>query len=317
MTLLSHYTRREGLEGIVGTGTFWATDFLYLDDPLEFFYALRYLNEAAQEMVMCLIPPGKKKTTYDLNSAFESAKNQLKQTLQSSEGYGNLYVLSFAQERPNDENQRGIRRLWAEYAGDGDGYCLQFDLRDVNRMLDQERQRCNYEKIGRDEVRYGIDKNAKDFKDLSYQLSQRILLQVSDARLDIQLKSEDEHMWSDGDFYRHLMWYCAIHKDPKYTYQQEVRLFAYPAIVSDSRLFTGMAAKKQVLTRSEGNRYRRYIVLGERWKPRIMPRRIIVGTKADRDIGPILANCACAIEHSSIFSHSPMPEVVYEDRPIT
>lgn len=300
--LLSHYTDREGLEGIAETGTLRATDFLYLKDTSEFFYGFRHINEVAQEMVMELIPAEKKRTTYDIKSAFDNAANQLKQSLRSTNGYGHLYVTSFARGKTEDEDKRGIRTLWELYAGHNhSGYCLQFDQDDVQRMLRLEAERCNYQQVGMHEVKYGADKDERDFQDLCFQLAQQILVQIFDARPDIHVEPEWEQMWPSGEFHSKLMRYCATHKDPCFVDEREVRIFAYPSPSADPRVFTGTAAKKRVRMPSPG---KRYIVLGENWKPGIVPRRVIIGTKANRDVASVLARC------------SPAPEVTFADMPV-
>jgi len=42
---LYHYTSQKGLLGIIGQGEIWATDILYLNDTMEYRYAVNLLSE--------------------------------------------------------------------------------------------------------------------------------------------------------------------------------------------------------------------------------------------------------------------------------
>ncbi len=313
MPLLSHYTTRAGLEGIARTKAFWATNFLDLNDRSEFFCSFGSLSDAAIKTVMGLIPDESKRKINDLETDSREAVKQLRQRLRLADGYGQLYVVSFARGRTDYENRSGIRTLWELYGHHHEGYCLQFDEDDVRRMLRLDSERSNYESVGITEVRYGVDENEHAFHDLCFQLSQQILEQVFHARPDIKVQPQWEHMWTLNDFYRKLMWYCATHKHPCFEDEREIRIFAYPSASSDARVFTGTAAKKRVRTCPRG---RKYIVLGENWHPGPVPRRIIVGTKADRAIDSIRANYFPVLGSDPIFNCSPMPEIAYADMPI-
>jgi len=301
MSLLSHYTNRAGLEGIATTRTFWATNFMEVNDTSEFFYGWHQLYKAAIENVMDLIPDDKKIAGYNIETTCENVTNQFKQFFQSMEnGYGHLYVTSFARGKNKDHEIRGIRTLWELYNGHK-GYCIQFDQKDVQRMLDMDSWKSNYESLGLVDVKYGVDKKGYDFKELCFQLTQQLLLQIIRARNDIKVEPQWDRMWADTAIYRKLMEFCAAHKDPCYEDERELRIFAYPAINSEARVFTGVAFKKQIRIGPSGNRY---IAFGENWKPGIVPKRVIIGTKANPDIDSILAK------------YSPVPQKAFANMPI-
>lgn len=300
MTLLSHYTTLAGLEGIAKTRSFWATNFLNVNDTSEFFYGWHQINKAALEIVMELIPDAKKQPGHDIETICENTTKQFKQHFRSTDGYGHLYVTSFARGKTEDHNKRGIRTLWELYNGHK-GYCLQFDQNDVQGMLEKDSWISNYEGLGMAEVKYGVDRDGHDFRDLSFQLSQQFLLQILQTRNDIRVEPQLERMWADSFLHKKMMEYCATHKDPCYEDERELRIFAYPASLAQNRVFTGIAMKKQIKTKDNG---KKYIVIGENWRPGIVPRRVIIGTKADRHIDSILAN------------YAPIPEVAFANMPI-
>lgn len=251
-------------------------------------------------MVIELLPDEKKQVAYDIETTCRDATDQFKQLFSSTDGYEHLYVTSFARGQTEDHDKRGIRTLWELYNGH-EGYCLQFDQDDVQRMLELDSWKSNYEEVGMAEVQYGINKKEQSFRDLCFQLSQIFLVQILRTRPDIHVEPQWERMWAESYLYRMLMRYCATHKDPCFEDERELRIFAYPSALSDYRVFTGIAAKKQLQTSPNG---KTFIALGEKWRPGIVPRRVIIGTKANRDIDSILAN------------YSPCPDVVFANMPI-
>ncbi|MCO6413211.1 MAG: DUF2971 domain-containing protein [Thiogranum sp.] len=251
-------------------------------------------------MTLDLLPNENRRADYDNLAISESAEHKLREFFRSSDGYGNLYVTSFARGNTDDHDERGIRPLWELYTKHN-GYCLQFDAEDVKRMLDLESSTANYEWLGLKEVKYGVDKNTQEFRELSFQLSQKLLLQILQSRTDIRVELKSERMWAPARLYRRVMDYCATHKDPCFEDEREVRIFAYPAATADARVFTGIAFKKEIRSRPDGIKY---IALGESWRPGLVPRRVIIGTKAERDIDSILSN------------YSPRPAIAFANMPI-
>lgn len=301
MSLLSHYPNLAGLEGIARTRTFWATNFLELNDTSEFFYGWHQLYKTAIENVLALIPDDKKLAGHNIEATCENVTKQFKQFFQAmGKGYSQLYVTSFARGKTEDHDIRGIRTLWELYNGHK-GYCLQFAKEDVQRMLEMDSWKSNYESLGMVEVKYGVDKNAYYFRELCFQLTQQLLLQIIRTRNDIKVEPQWDRMWADTAVYRELMEFCAMHKDPCYEDEREIRIFAYPSITSEARVFTGIATKKQIRISPNG---KNYIAFGEHWKPGIVPKRVIVGSKADKDIDSILSN------------YSPVPQKAFANMPI-
>ncbi|NTW55272.1 MAG: DUF2971 domain-containing protein [Chlorobaculum sp.] len=300
MSLLSHYTTYDGLKGISTTKAFWATNFLDLNDTSEFSFAYGKLFEAASEIFIGLIPEKKRQAGIDIEIIRDNAINKIKEFARSRDGYGDLYVTSFAIGKSDDHNERGISTLWDIY-NKHKGYCLQFEQSDVKRMIKLELLLSSYELLEMAEVKYGINKNECDFQELAFQFAQQFLLLVIRTRTDVLVEPQWNRIWPESVLFSKMMNYCATHKDPCFEDEREVRIIAYPSAAAQGRIFTGIASQKKIETNLNG---KKYIVIGGNSSPGIHPRRVIVGTKADKNIDSILAN------------YSPKPEIAFANMPI-
>lgn len=283
--LLSHYTDRAGLEGIAASRSFWATNFLDVNDTSEFLFSFSLLVQDAVEQALAKIPTGLRRTDYDLAGEAKHQFAGYRDTLRKSDGYGHLYMTSFARGKNEDHNRRGILTLWDRYTRH-EGYCLQFARSDIEQVIQLDSWRANYQWVGLREISYGVDRNADQYRKLCFQMEQSILLQVMRARNDIRVEIKWQEMWPESYLARQLMDFCATHKDPCYEDEREIRIFAYPANQAEARVFTGIASPKKIRDTPGG---KRYIVFGEHWRPGIVPRRIIIGPKANPDISNVLA----------------------------
>ena len=135
--VLSHYTTGAGLEGMLRSRAFWATNFLQLDDTSEYFYAWSVVNKEAMRLTMHKLPNDRKKADFDLDATVKAATKELREFGKKSDPYGQLYVFSFAQGLDDDENTRGVLTLWRLYAKI-DGYCVQYSDSDIRRVLSVE-----------------------------------------------------------------------------------------------------------------------------------------------------------------------------------
>lgn len=284
-TYLSHYTTRAGLEGIAQTKSFWATNFLDVNDKAEFVYALKVLMVDAVTLALKKVPPEFKRVEHDMDGEAQRLIAELKTSFTSNDGYGHLYMTSFARAANEDQDRRGILSLWRHYTN-YEGYCLQFERTDVEHLLRLDSWKANYVSGGLTEVKYGVDKETQSYRELRHQVEQSIILQLIRAMPDIRIEPEWQKMWADSYLMRRLVEFCATHKDPCFVDEREVRIFGYPAERAEARVFTGIAARKEICKTASG---KRYIVFGEHWKPGIEPRRIIIGPHASRDIESIKA----------------------------
>ncbi len=294
MSVLSHYTKRAGLVGILSSGTLWATNFLDLEDTSEFFYAFDLLCRDAFHYAMSQIPNELKLPNHNLDAAFDALKSDLVNSLKSQDGYGQLYVVSLARGTTPDHEQRGIFTLWDRYTKH-EGYCLQFSEQHIREKLKSELSKGSYAWAGLKRVTYGVDTSEPEFRALSFQLGETMLLQAARATGYSNIPIQFQSHWAQTYLVRRLLDYCATRKDPCFADEREVRIFAYPAEQAVARVFTGVAYRKQIRVGPTG---RRYVAIGEHWRPGIAPQRIIVGARADFEITPLLAVHGLDIEVS-------------------
>lgn len=301
VTLLSHYTSRAGLEGIARTGTLWATDFMNVKGTSEYFFAWNAVQRRAMEYALARVPPDLVRAGVSLETIAAEATEALRAHLTSAapDGYGRLYMTSFARGKTEDHDRRGILTLWRHYTKH-EGYCLQFEKSDIDSMLRGELTKGNYVAAGLAEMKYGVDEDAWDFNRLVAQVGEQFLQQIARAYRDQRIKPDYDRHWAPSTLARKLMDYCGTRKDPCFEDEREMRIYAYPADGAEVRGFTGIASRKEICTAPSGMKY---IALGEFWRPAISPKRIIVGSKADRDISAVLAQ------------FNRMPEINYANMP--
>lgn len=167
MTLLSHYTSRAGLEGMARSRSFWATNFLELNDANEFFYAWGILQRDAYVESMKVMPDDLKRPDFDLEAGLQTAKQQFRDLLSGAEGYGHVYVTSFARGTTDYHDRQGIMTLWERYT-QHQGYCLQFEREDLENTLRLDSWRSNYATLGLQDIKYGVNKNTHTYRDLVF-----------------------------------------------------------------------------------------------------------------------------------------------------
>jgi hypothetical protein len=247
-----------------------------------------------------MIPETTRQAEVDIGIIRDNAKKQIIEDMRSKDGYGELYITSFARGKSDDHNERGIRTLWHMY-NEHKGYCLQFEQADVKHMMYLDSLSSSYELLDIVEVKYGINKNECDFQELAFQFAQQFLLLVIRTRTDVLVEPQWNRIWPESVLFSKMMNYCATHKDPCFEDEREVRIIAYPSAAAQGRIFTGTASPKMIETSTNG---KKYIVIGGNSSPGIHPRRVIVGTKADKNIDSILAN------------YSPKPEIAFANMPI-
>ena len=145
--VLSHYTDRGGLEGIAQSKAFWATNFLSVNDTTEYFFAWKKIMRHALDAMLSKLPDSLKRPDFDLEAHTTASIEQFRTLVKPMEGYGHLYVTSFAQGQTPDHEERGILTLWHRYTN-LEGYCLQFEEGDVRRVLELEASKVSYARAG-------------------------------------------------------------------------------------------------------------------------------------------------------------------------
>jgi Protein of unknown function (DUF2971) len=114
--VLWHYTDASGLQGIVTTGQLRFGDARFLNDRTERVYGERLLERALEEV---------------LSAESDTLTNKFRELLQVLREPYRLYVCSFSATTESISQ-------WQRYGADGTGYCLGFDLRELDRLFDNE-----------------------------------------------------------------------------------------------------------------------------------------------------------------------------------
>lgn len=284
--MLSHYTSERGFIGIVRSQSLRATEFLSLNDQSEYIHAFREIQSAALDVVIEKIPAELRDSTKG-DSFFRTLPatlgDELKTQVRAGDGYGSLYICSFARGRNDDENNRGILTLWDRYTRN-EGYCLQFDEANVRRVIEHENTRNSYFWIDLAEVQYGVDRATAEFQYLATQLAHRLMQRIYQETRDRRVAEHVGQMDPEATFARKLMSLCGTHKDPSFSDEREMRILAYPANVSEARIFTGIASPKIIYRVDRKPDGARYIMLGENTLPGFIPDRIVAGPKSETPV---------------------------------
>jgi hypothetical protein len=207
---------------------------------------------------------------------------------------------SFIRHETDDDEERGSLTHWRHFAGNGTGYCLQYDPADIERMIQMEGWKSTYGLLDLAPVTYGVDETTWEFRQLVQQLGELQLLAILKQTRDPRIPVNHGVHWAPSAVARKLMRFCATHKDPIFRDEREVRILAFPEDQTVVRPFTGLAVAKTIEPIGD----RRIIALGSNWTPGISPKRIIVGPRAERDI----ADSVTRFEHR--------PEIVISRIPI-
>lgn len=120
--LLYHYTSQTGLLGIIQNREIWATNLLFLNDSMEFNYAIEFFGNYVEKI--------KKKSELPQNE-FQFLEEFCKQLEEfatpHNQSFDGIYVCSFS--RCED-----LLSQWRGYCPDGSGYSLGFDFTDFLRI---------------------------------------------------------------------------------------------------------------------------------------------------------------------------------------
>lgn len=283
MIKLSHYTSETGLIGIVRSQGLRATEFLRLNDPMEFTYALSAIQEEALKITLSKIPPALRdpaKSDLHLTSMIPEYFCRLREQAQQNNGYGSLYVTSFARGRNDSENEQGIPALWDRYTHNS-GFCLQFEQQGIRRLVEYERSAHTYAVIKLAEVTYGICRQDPLFQSIVDQISRRSLQDIYHLTHDLSFAQSTDLIEVESVFIPKLLDFCARHKDPKFADEQEIRVLAYPQDVNSSAFLTGLCLRKGIHCADIKGEERRFILLGENIIPGFIPSTILVGPQAE------------------------------------
>lgn len=143
LDVLCHYTDASGLEGILKSGTFWATNIAYLNDPEEFRFAYRVLER--------MISKGERALDRTLVGAFLDG-------LRTGGGHDNesdrTYIICFSARRDDLSQFRA-------YSDNTRGYALEFEPGELVQAMNEYLRNSNGEYFTLRKVRYGEEDLAR------------------------------------------------------------------------------------------------------------------------------------------------------------
>ncbi|MGO4386777.1 DUF2971 domain-containing protein [Microvirga sp. 2YAF29] len=266
-----------------------------VNDKSEYFYAWGEIQKAAFKYALERLPMDLIRPDNDVDATTKVILEQMRDQLTSTDGYGHLFVTSFAFAKTADQEKNGILTLWDRYTK-LKGYCLQFEKADVEHMVRLDSMSRNYAWVALSPVIYGVDQDTFTFRELARQVGEQQLLQIARQTRDGRIPVRYEDHWAPSYLERKLMDYCGIHKHPGFEDEREFRIQVYPLEQADARVFTGIATRKTI---HKGPNGKKYLVMGDSWRPCIEPKRIIIGPKADPNIELLL----------NLFKHRPAVSV--------
>ena len=164
---LYHYTSQRGLLGIIREECIWATDVRYLSDSTEFSYAIDLASQLLKESV----PDD------------ESDLSEMISLVRSSET-GPVFAASFS-SKPDQLSQ------WRGYCPDNGGFMLGFDIREIKRLVKEQRFQlvdCVYDT---GEQRTILNKKIPLSEDFSFYRS--MISRISSGRNPIWFWSNSKH----------------------------------------------------------------------------------------------------------------------------
>jgi hypothetical protein len=168
---LHHYTTLEGLKGIWSSRTLWATHYSKLNDAAELVLLKEPLIKAAAER---FVPIAKslakqslraRRTIERLGGLEEVCAREArgfvevlyKVTFHETETapFADPFITSFCSHAGdrNYERENGLLSQWRGY-GSGGGYCIVFDTRELQRLLDRELESFYWSHINFGSVMY-------------------------------------------------------------------------------------------------------------------------------------------------------------------
>jgi len=142
LDILCHYTDASGLEGILKSGTFWATNAAYLNDPEEF----RFAHHVFVRMV--------RTGSYALDQTFAGAFLNGLRTWGHEKELARTFFISFSARRDDLSQFRA-------YSDKARGYALEFKPCDLIQALNSYLRRDSGEYFTLRRVRYGADDLAR------------------------------------------------------------------------------------------------------------------------------------------------------------
>lgn len=209
--LLYHYTSQPGLLGIIQSRQIWATNLLFLNDPMELNYAIQLVQNNIDKIKETLPQKDAK-----FVSEFSEHLNEINYA--DTQSFEAIYVCSFS-ENGNQLSQ------WRGYCPDGSGFSIGFDFKSQLKNI--------VEKQGFRLVKCIYDKN-----------KQSDIIESFIKRTLDDYHSNDDYDTSNNFSTMRSAWenffdFAPVLKHPKFEEEQEWRLICKPKGLYDVKFRPG------------------------------------------------------------------------------
>ena len=296
---LYHYTTWDGLVGILKNQSLWATHHRFLNDYSETLLMKDKLIEFArpiihkvsldvldslhnrQEIMQQINDNGGFEVLVDHNSSFFI--DGMYKTLPGD----GLYITSFCAESKDEYiDANGVLSQWRGYGQDG-GFALVFDTLRLESMLEKEFERFDYSGGGLGDVIYSNeeDKFKSEFKILLSHLHGYIGHMIR----CILVRKLDPYVENDETPLSAFVSCISRYKHQGFKEENEVRIYAYPAVHDETYLSLDSQDKVQLKPEKE-RKFRKkngecvpYIELFDSLDQDLPIEQIIVGPHQDKE----------------------------------
>jgi hypothetical protein len=170
--LLWHYTDLHAFKSIVAGNAIWGTFFDDLNDSVEFRHMREPLAKGMGERLIPLIEKFEQSGVRErdtvriaggVSRGAAAAAQRLMQTLNTvtfrqaaKDRLQSCFVASFCSHQDDYVQANGLLSQWRSYAADG-GFCLVFDTKRLEELIEEERAIYQYWSIGLNEAHYFED----------------------------------------------------------------------------------------------------------------------------------------------------------------
>lgn len=292
---LYHYTTWEGLLGILGSQSLWATNYKFVNDYSELVLfrdkLISLVHPYASETVKEIIKqfPHVKGKVNEKGGIEEVIRHEAKALVDAQySALGDvgvqIYILSFCGQHSNrDINDNGLLSQWRGY-GKGGGAALVFDTKKLEDILDLEASRFEYSGVYLADVVYSDDE-LKLRKELSQDLS--VIADVVKEFFDFDTFCNRKFVDASKAFHPFVR--CiSRYKHYGFREENEVRVIALPTVI-DGELERRAKAdgvtlrpEKEVRFREKGGQRVPYIDLFDSTDIQLPIDRIIIGPHTEK-----------------------------------
>lgn len=232
---LWHYTTAGGLQGILASGSIWATSAKFLNDVTE---VKHFFDARLRDLTLPVIREfaKEKATNRSVKRQMRAAGGIEKIVLKEVEALVDRYQEAtlhvndpyiFSMSAPSDNHARasGLLSQWRGYGPDG-GYALVFDSSGIDKLLQEEARSFAYQHVQWGDVYYyDVDSAGQPSTEDIAELEETV-------RAGIAQQIRGDLTTSGGAFYRALTSLSCLFKHWGFHEEREVRVIAIPSSIT-------------------------------------------------------------------------------------